>query len=378
MTPYVAPRNPGLSVLLSFLWAGLGQIYNGQPLIGVPLAATVGFVGFLDYRILQKVDWVGWSSAPSEVQFFFQASLGVLAVIWLWSMWYAHRVATRINAGVSVSASPPAARATVTTSPSASVGTTGDPGEDTWRLIETSRNQALLEEFIAKFPDHPRAMMARILLERMKAEGTVTSGTPTSEERPPSAAVASPAPTTTPSFPVAGLVVGVLACAAALVVALDQFGIVYFPGMFRSMSTREAPATIVEPPTSTPPRHEARPLPPREEPPSEGVVIEATPIQPPPRPSEPEPLILPSETMRLELSAYPSVIRGYSSQLTTITWKSVNAEACALEGPAGYKNNALSGSVTGSSEQIVDLRFQFTCWKGDEEDYKVVIVRVTP
>ena len=146
MTPYVAPRNPGLSVLLSFLWAGLGQIYNGQPLIGVPLAAVVAGVGFLDYRILQKVEWVGWSSAPSEVQLFFQGSLAGLAIIWLWSMWYAHHVATRINAGVSVSASPPAARAIVTASPSASVGTTGDPGEDTWRLIETSRDKALLDQ----------------------------------------------------------------------------------------------------------------------------------------------------------------------------------------------------------------------------------------
>lgn len=392
MTPYVAPRNPGLSVLLSFLWAGLGQIYNGQPLIGVPLAALVAGVGFLDYRILQKVEWVGWSSAPSEVQLFFQASLGGLAVIWLWSMWYAHHVATRINAGVGVSASPPAARATATASPSASVGTTGDPGEDTWRLIETSRDKALLEEFIAKFPDHPRAMMARILIERSSnqsgdaretvltpappvllatPEGTAISGGQTHDRKTP------------PPF------YWGRAAAAVAAVGIAFLGVQFYTG---NMTLPRSPHS--EPPT--------RPVTEIET--SRPEIITPAPTTPSlgPSPEEQErqrateyrsfieetrQMMRDEEIrkgnriihelkpqMQLELIASPTAIRANTSDVTTITWRSVNADRCILEGPMGYRMDSTSGSVTGTSERPTRLHFQFTCWQGDRMDYETVDV----
>lgn len=376
MTPYVAPRNPGLSVLLSFLWAGLGQIYNGQPLIGVPLAAVVAGVGFLDYRILQKVEWVGWSSAPSEVQLFFQGSLAGLAIIWLWSMWYAHHVATRINAGVSVSASPPAARAIVTASPSASVGTTGDPGEDTWRLIETSRDKAMLEEFAAKFPDHPRAMMARILLQRIEVG---TNPAVELSAAPESVVVEARVEKPTPFYWGRALV-----AAGAVVFAFIGFQI--YTGQLRlpdfARADRSPPETREPPPRSA---DIQLPPPPYIAPPSQGVLFEGTPLPgqyevpkvgewatPPAQiPAVVLPVVKP--TMTLDLRARPYSISAGGEQ-TTVTWTSTNADNCTLEGPSGYRRDTRNGSVSGSSEIPARLHFRFTCWQDGKMAYTTTVV----
>lgn len=383
MTPNAPPKNPGLSVLLSFLWAGLGQIYNGQPLIGVPLAALVGFVGFVDWRIVSQAQWLGWSSVPSDIQLVFQASLGVLAVVWLWSMWYAHHVAMRFNAtlGASATGTAPAANAQTTTPQR--IDSTGDPGEDTWRLIETSRDKVLLEEFVAKFPNHPRAMMARILLGRMADEKDAPIASEVTTDCPPQSVQSMSATRTAREIPTAAVVTA-LAGIVAVVFALDQFGIVYFPNVFRSLTSRDAPAA--PPPKSA---DIQIPSPPYVAPPSQGVLVEGTPVAPPrEEPSRLEPLILPGESipptvlpvaprssaMRLELSAYPSVIRGNNSDMTTITWRGINAEACTLFGPNGYRDDSVSGSVSGSSERPATLHFELMCWQGDNEQVKSVEV----
>ena len=78
--------------------------------------------------------------------------------------------------------------------------------------------------------------------------------------------------------------------------------------------------------------------------------------------------------MQLELIASPTAIRANTSDVTTITWRSVNADRCILEGPMGYRMDSTSGSVTGTSERPTRLHFQFTCWQGDRMDYETVDV----
>lgn len=41
------PKNPGVAAVLSFLFPGLGQIYNGQILIGILLSILTVFLYFI-------------------------------------------------------------------------------------------------------------------------------------------------------------------------------------------------------------------------------------------------------------------------------------------------------------------------------------------
>ncbi|WP_338749260.1 hypothetical protein [Bacillus sp. FJAT-52991] len=57
--PYVQ-KNPGVAAVLSFFWAGLGQIYNGQIVKGILLmlwqalnvALMVVLIGYLIYPVV--------------------------------------------------------------------------------------------------------------------------------------------------------------------------------------------------------------------------------------------------------------------------------------------------------------------------------------
>jgi len=71
-----APKSPGVAVLLSFLLAGLGQIYNGQ--IGKGLLFMIAYLCSLGLM------WVliGFIIAP---------------ILWIWSMVDAYKTAERIN-----------------------------------------------------------------------------------------------------------------------------------------------------------------------------------------------------------------------------------------------------------------------------------------
>ncbi len=71
-----APKNPGVAVLLSFLLAGLGQIYNGQ--IGKGVAFMISY--FCSLALMWVL--IGFVIAP---------------ILWIWSMVDAYKTAERIN-----------------------------------------------------------------------------------------------------------------------------------------------------------------------------------------------------------------------------------------------------------------------------------------
>lgn len=69
-------KNPGLAAVLSFLFAGLGQIYNGQ--IGKGIAFICGyFVSVLLMFVL-----IGFITTP---------------ILWIWGMIDAYKTAERMN-----------------------------------------------------------------------------------------------------------------------------------------------------------------------------------------------------------------------------------------------------------------------------------------
>jgi len=70
-------KNPGVATVLSFLWAGAGQIYNGE--IGKGIAFIVLYV----FSVLLMFVLVGFLTTP---------------ILWIWGMIDANSSAKRINA----------------------------------------------------------------------------------------------------------------------------------------------------------------------------------------------------------------------------------------------------------------------------------------
>lgn len=70
-------KSPGLAAVLSALWCGLGQIYNGQIGKGI-LFIIIQFINGLLMLLL-----IGFITTP---------------LMWIWGMVDAYRVAERLNA----------------------------------------------------------------------------------------------------------------------------------------------------------------------------------------------------------------------------------------------------------------------------------------
>ncbi|MCK0472483.1 hypothetical protein [Halalkalibacter sp. APA_J-10(15)] len=69
-------KNPGLAAVLSALWCGLGQIYNGQIGKGIIFIIIQAINGLLMFVL------IGFITAP---------------LMWIWGMIDAYRVAERLN-----------------------------------------------------------------------------------------------------------------------------------------------------------------------------------------------------------------------------------------------------------------------------------------
>lgn len=69
-------KDPGLAAVLSFFWAGLGQIYNGQLAKGLILVV----VQAINFALLFVL--IGFCFYP---------------VVWVWGMYDAYTTAERIN-----------------------------------------------------------------------------------------------------------------------------------------------------------------------------------------------------------------------------------------------------------------------------------------
>jgi len=83
-------RNPGLAIVLSFFFCGLGQLYNGQILKGI---LYLFFYGNFWYLAM-------WSRTPQKSTFAFWFNLSLLVppiILWVQGMTDAGRTARRIN-----------------------------------------------------------------------------------------------------------------------------------------------------------------------------------------------------------------------------------------------------------------------------------------
>lgn len=75
---YMADRkNPGVAAVLSFFWAGLGQIYNGQ------LAKGIGFIVLYAFCVLLIFVAIGLILVP---------------IVWIIGIWDAYNTAQQYNA----------------------------------------------------------------------------------------------------------------------------------------------------------------------------------------------------------------------------------------------------------------------------------------
>jgi len=74
--PPVFYKNPSISVVLSFFWAGLGQLYNGQIFKGIV------FIGIYGLCALSCWIFIGYITTP---------------IVWIWGMIDAYVSANAIN-----------------------------------------------------------------------------------------------------------------------------------------------------------------------------------------------------------------------------------------------------------------------------------------
>ena len=76
-----SPKSPGLAAVLSFFWAGLGQIYNGEIGKGVVLI------------VLHAISWI---------MIFILIGIITTPILWIYGMVDAYKTAERINAAAGV------------------------------------------------------------------------------------------------------------------------------------------------------------------------------------------------------------------------------------------------------------------------------------
>lgn len=69
-------KNPGVAAVLSFFFAGLGQIYNGQFVKGLTFIVAYFISGLLMFLL------IGFVTTP---------------ILWIWGMVDAYKSAERIN-----------------------------------------------------------------------------------------------------------------------------------------------------------------------------------------------------------------------------------------------------------------------------------------
>ena len=94
-------KNPGVAAVLSFLWTGLGQIYNGQLVKGLIAAAIYMFLGVISYmsavEFQRQASLARWFGGERPSALGLGLRLTVLMALWIWGIVDAHRAAVRIN-----------------------------------------------------------------------------------------------------------------------------------------------------------------------------------------------------------------------------------------------------------------------------------------
>lgn len=170
-------KSPGTAGVLSALWPGLGHIYLGHFWIGLPLSIAAAAAAAFSYNVWDQVRWFGTNSFTPDQKSVIWIVFGMTLVLWLWCIWHAHLLALRASRAIHASHSE-----RLTTAPVSAF----DIGEDTWRAISGRRDKALLEEFIARFSDHPRVMMARLQLSELSGgtDANATASVTTSVSKP--------------------------------------------------------------------------------------------------------------------------------------------------------------------------------------------------
>lgn len=76
MTAQQPPKNPALAAILSFLFSGIGQIYNGEVVKGIIIIAVQIVNALLMTIIIGFITW---------------------PIVWIWSIYDAYKVAEKIN-----------------------------------------------------------------------------------------------------------------------------------------------------------------------------------------------------------------------------------------------------------------------------------------
>ncbi|UCD85206.1 MAG: hypothetical protein JSU92_03165 [Deltaproteobacteria bacterium] len=96
MTEHVQKKNPGLATLLSLLWCGLGQIYNGKIVKGLILMSI--YLVCVIYFVRCILGVISGTEEEVAAKGMIAVILGIIVLmLWVYGMINAHETAEKIN-----------------------------------------------------------------------------------------------------------------------------------------------------------------------------------------------------------------------------------------------------------------------------------------
>jgi len=294
-------------------------------------------------------------------------------------------------------------RPTSSPTDSTSPGPSDDIGEETWRAISGSDNRALFKEFIERFPNHPRVMLARLKLSGFdpKAVGGNSSKEPGEADQTPIPFARLEETATWPSVGAAPTRNGQIGSTSGAI-AVVFIGAVLV-GVWQFNEYQAGQRTIAEQERAERKRgdderaKEDQAKAERERESAKAKIlaaiaqstdmpylkamwddrdewIRASAIQ---RWKDLNAQLRPK--MQMSLDADKPVFRADNNDLTTVRWSASFADSCVLFGPAGLRDNRTSGAISGTSDKVATLRFTLRCYQkgsADGQDERDLVLEV--
>ena len=107
-TIYIEEKSAGIAILLSFLWAGAGQLYAGKIVRGIILLLVYIFAQIGGYFLFFfSIAWIDSFDSLNALIAVFVIFLICLTAFWIWNMFDAYNLVKKYNEHMRTTGKPP-------------------------------------------------------------------------------------------------------------------------------------------------------------------------------------------------------------------------------------------------------------------------------
>jgi len=103
---YIREKSDGIAAVLSFLWAGAGQIYVGRIKRGLGILLAYTLVSIVAYALIFSILMLGAGLTEAGIVLLFCVTIGMFA-IWIWNIFDAYKLAKEYNSYVAANGKRP-------------------------------------------------------------------------------------------------------------------------------------------------------------------------------------------------------------------------------------------------------------------------------